>query len=339
MGEYRTYKVLKKQVFSTGEFSIVPIRKYDRYQIMKWRNEQIFHLRQNKSLTKEEQDLYFKNVVARLFNQNTPDQLLFSFLKHENCIGYGGLVHINWADKNAEISFIMETALEKEHFTFLWQTYLRLIEKVAFEELKLHKIFTWAFDLRPKLFTSIEDVGFEREAVLNQHVFLEGSFKDVIIHSKIINRPWLREATIFDTELTFKWASNEQVRQYSFNSNPIAFAEHQKWFANKIESKNCYYLILEDTKNKFGSIRFEFDQSENVTISYLIDPVFHGKGYGKLILEMGLNKLQSKGLSNLNIIGFVKSENIASIKIFEKLSFRLTENENNVLKFEKDLIQ
>jgi hypothetical protein len=36
------------------------------------------------------------------------ESLLFSFLKNGECIGYGGLVHINWIDQNAEISFMID---------------------------------------------------------------------------------------------------------------------------------------------------------------------------------------------------------------------------------------
>lgn len=66
------YKVLTKQVYKIGDYSIVPIRFQDRYDIMKWRNEQIYHLRQAKPLTKKDQDAYFENVVAKLFNQEYP---------------------------------------------------------------------------------------------------------------------------------------------------------------------------------------------------------------------------------------------------------------------------
>lgn len=333
------YKALRNQVLTSGDYSIVPIRSEDRFLIMQWRNEQIYHLRQNRQLTIEDQDYYFKNVVSKLFDQDKPDQLLFSFLKDEKCVGYGGVVHINWADQHAEISFILDTSLEKCFFESYWKIFLKLIEQVGFLELNLHKLFTFAFDLRPNLYKAIESVGFSKEAVLSQHVVFESQFKDVVIHSKIRNRPWLREADIFDTEQTFRWASNSQVRQFSFNSDPIAYAEHYEWFTKKIESKNCLYLIFENANDKLGSIRFDFDEFNNATISYLIEPAFHGKGYGKIILEMGLTKLQSISRQNLNITGYVKSENIASVKIFEKLNFRLTENKNHVLKFEKELLQ
>jgi len=178
------YKVLNKQVFSLGEYSIVPIRMEDRYDIMQWRNEQMYHLRQAEPLTKSKQNAYFENVVAKLFEQEQPNQLLFSFLKGEECIGYGGLVHINWTDKNAEISFIMETELEKQSFEKYWGLFLDLIEQVAFYELKLHKIFVYAFDLRPHLFKAIETKNFIKEAILEEHCLYDEKFIDVIIHSK-----------------------------------------------------------------------------------------------------------------------------------------------------------
>lgn len=178
------YKALSKQIFVSGRYSLVPIRFEDRYDIMKWRNEQIYHLRQAKPLTKEDQDAYFENVVAKLFDQEQPNQILFSFLEDDICIGYGGLVHINWIDKNAEISFIMDTSLEKDRFQEIWQSYLKLIDEVAFCDLFLHKIYTYAFDLRPHLYKILENDGFKKESMLKEQCFFNGEYKDVIIHGK-----------------------------------------------------------------------------------------------------------------------------------------------------------
>ena len=180
-----SYKPLNHNVYSKEGFSLVPIREEDRWDIMKWRNEQIFHLRQSKPLTSEDQDRYFKNIVSKLFAEEFPGQLLFSFLKDGQCIGYGGLVHINWLDKNSEISFIMDTSLEENHFNEYWTIYLQLLEQMAFDDLKFHKIFTYAFDLRPHLYDVLESNGYIKEATLKEHCLFEGQYKDVIIHSKI----------------------------------------------------------------------------------------------------------------------------------------------------------
>ena len=168
-----------------GDYSIVPLRYEDRFLIMKWRNEQIYHLRQAHPLTEDDQQRYFDNVVSKLYDNPKPDQILFSYLEKGECIGYGGLVHINWIDRNAEISFIMDTRLEKEHFEEHWSNCLTMLKAVAFDDLCLHKIYTYAFDLRPGLYTMLEANGFVREATLKGHCCFEGKYKNVVIHSFI----------------------------------------------------------------------------------------------------------------------------------------------------------
>lgn len=182
----KSYKVLNKQVYSFGVYSIVPIRMEDRYEIMNWRNEQLYHLRQQQKLTIKDQDKYFSNVVQKLFNENRPDQILFSFLKKGVCVGYGGLVHINWADKNAEISFVIKTDLEEKYFETFWKLYLNLIEQVSIEELNLHKLYVYAFDVRPNLYLILEKVNYFLDAKLDEHCFIDGQFIDVIIYSKLL---------------------------------------------------------------------------------------------------------------------------------------------------------
>lgn len=180
-----SYKALQKQSYQQSEYKLIPIRYEDRYDIMRWRNEQIYHLRQSKPLTEADQDRYFDEVVSQLFEEEQPEQILFSFLEGERCIGYGGLVHINWGDRNAEVSFIMDSSLEASRFEVIWKTYLFLIELVAFKELDLHKIYTYAFDLRAYLYPILENVGYQKEARLSEHVFFNNSYIDVVIHSKL----------------------------------------------------------------------------------------------------------------------------------------------------------
>ena len=159
----------------------------DMFLIMKWRNQQLYHLRQENLLTREAQKKYFNEVVYMLFEKDNPEQILFSYTENGKCIGYGGLVHINWHDKNAEISFVMDTELEKDFFQKHWLNWLYLIEKVAFSELNLNKIYTYAFDLRPHLYLAVENAGFFREATLLNHVKFKEKYVDVVIHSKINN--------------------------------------------------------------------------------------------------------------------------------------------------------
>lgn len=179
------YKILKRNKLQFGIYSLVPIRQQDKYKIMKWRNEQAYHLRQNGKLTKKDQEKYYSTIIKDLFKMDKPDQLLFSYLKNDECIGYGGLVHIDWNNLNAEISFIMETSREKDEFYMHWSNYLKLLEEIAFKDLKFKKIYTFAYDLRPHLFDAIEKCGYILEGTLKKHYLLEDKFYDVKIHSKL----------------------------------------------------------------------------------------------------------------------------------------------------------
>ena len=180
----RTYLALRENNFSLNEFSIVPIRHKDRFEVMKWRNEQVYHLRQLKQITYEEQENYFNDIINPLFEKKEPDQILFSYLEQGECIGYGGLVHINWIDKNAEISFVINTNLEVLDFQKHWEIFLNLIEQVAFADLMFHKITTYAYDLRPKLYPVLNKLGFKKEATLVKNYLFDSKYVDVVIHSK-----------------------------------------------------------------------------------------------------------------------------------------------------------
>jgi len=329
------YKILNKQVYSLGEYSIVPIRIEDRFDIMQWRNEQMYHLRQAEPLTKAKQDDYFENVVTRLFDQERPNQLLFSFLKGEECIGYGGLVHINWTDKNAEISFIMETQLEKQSFEKNWGLFLDLLEQVAFSELNFHKIFTYAFDIRPELYKTIEEKGFRKEAILKEHCLFNGKYMDVVIHSKINSNLKLRKLNNSDKKTTFIWANDSLTRKNSFSSKEIKYSDHSIWFDKKLDDENAYYLIGEINNVRMGLIRFDYDVSNNAyIIGITIDETFRGKKLSSPFLEKACEKfLKTK---DFKILAYIKKTNTSSIKAFERAGFKainLDSENNDTLKY------
>ena len=318
----REYTALHKQTFAKGEFALVPLRAEDRFDIMKWRNEQIYHLRQAKPLTIADQDHYFENVVAKLFEQEQPNQILFSFLEHGVCIGYGGLVHINWIDKNAEVSFIMNTAHEAKSFAENWRVYLGLIEELAFNDLKLHKIYTYAFDLRPHLYPVLESCGFLREAELADHCFFEGEYKKVLIHAKINGKHnaniAFRKATQADAELIFNWSNDPLVRAQSFNTEPIAWQNHVNWLGKKLSSANDMLLIATVNEVPAGFVRFE-NIVEKCTIGILIAADFRGRGLAAEIIRKATDLFFKA--HNKTVYAYIKSANAASIKSFEKAGY------------------
>ncbi len=312
-------------MFKKGNYSLIPIRFQDQLTIMKWRNEQMYHLRQTVPLTEEDQNNYFQNVIANLFEQERPKQILFSYLENGICIGYGGLVHINWIDKHAEISFVMDTQLEKNSFTKHWQIYLSLIEQLAFDELELHKIFTYAFDLRPQLFTSIEAVGYKKEAVLKEHCLFQGDYKDVLIHSKFFSeRLFLTPATKENTELLFTWANDLSVRNNAFSSETIVWKNHVEWYDRKLNSPSTKIFIFYKGLTPIGQIRFDLMNNE-WEIDYSIDKEHRGNGLGKKIIQLASAEFSSQDV----LKAIVKNDNISSLKVFQQLGFLPTSSDHD----------
>lgn len=329
----RSYKCLSAYSYEQGLFRLVPIRNEDQYLIMKWRNEQIYHLRQVKPLTKEDQKQYFETVVSELFTQSHPKQLLFSFLENDICIGYGGLVHINWTDKHAEVSFIMNTELEANRFSEIWKAYLELLPEIAFNDLGFHKLFTYAYDLRPHLFPVLEGSGFKLEARLKDHCLFNGQYKDVLIHSLWNNEQevYLREAIADDIQLLFDWANEPSVRNNSLNSEPIPFETHRKWFDSQLTNPDSKLFILTDGAEPLGQIRI---QKKNLLweIGYSIDKKHRGKKLGEAIVRLLVERF-----NNYSFKAIVKKENSASLKVFQNLGFEtIPTDQADILTFVKN---
>lgn len=66
---------------------------------MNWRNEEMFYLRQNVKLIKENLENYFNKEVSEFLEQEIANQILFSFRKDNICISCLGLSHINRIDE------------------------------------------------------------------------------------------------------------------------------------------------------------------------------------------------------------------------------------------------
>ncbi|MBC8081996.1 MAG: GNAT family N-acetyltransferase [Hymenobacter sp.] len=185
-----TYRPLAScsSLYHHGAYWLVPIRYDDREPIRAWRNAQLEVLRQAAPLTAAEQDAYFQRVVLPLFEQERPEQLLFSLLHYDKLVAYGGLVHVSWPDGRAEVSFLADPARAADPATYRhdFRAHLRLLGQVAFQGLKLNRLFTETYDLRPAHVAILEEAGFRLEGRLRQHVRLApDTFADSLMHGQL----------------------------------------------------------------------------------------------------------------------------------------------------------
>jgi RimJ/RimL family protein N-acetyltransferase len=168
---------------------LVPLRERDVESIRKWRNEQIDILRQNKPLTKDEQSKYYHQVIKKSFYEKKPKIILFSFLIKNNCIGYGGFVHIDWNSKKAELSIIFDTNRTKKQETYKkeFSIFLKIILNIGFKQILFNKIFTETFDIRPDTILILEKTGFVLENKLLSKNYINGSYADSLFHRMLIS--------------------------------------------------------------------------------------------------------------------------------------------------------
>ncbi len=332
----RNYFLFKQSEIVFERWKLVPIRDQDKYSIMNWRNEQIEVLRQKSPLTKEGQERYFQTVVDALFKVETPDQLLFSFLEDDVLVGYGGLVHIDWASRNGEISFLTETkrATAPEQLKKDWVVYLRMLKTLVDANLGFAKIYTYAYDLRPMLFEALKESAFVEEARLKRHIHVGDRLVDVLIHSFHFEPIELRRATRDDVTLYYDWANDPSVRQNSFNQQAIEWKDHQAWFLRKIESPSTVMLVICVDGVPAGQIRFDELDRETSQIGFSVAAQFRGRNLGRRLLQLGVQWLLREKPVTRTITGDVKDSNEASARAFVSANFQTARKANGVTTFE-----
>lgn len=131
---------------------------------------------------------------------------------------------------------------------------------------------------------------------------------------------YLRLAEIGDMKLLFEWANDPSVRANSFCSEPIDIEIHKRWFNNCLESKDISIYILCGTKGPVGQIRLNRENTQ-AEISYSISSSYRGKGLGEMIIGLAEQSLIVDWPSVKYIKARVKTDNIASRKIFERCGY------------------
>ncbi len=179
--------LLKGSQLRDDPYELIPLREEDLYKIKEWRNAQIDILRQKKFLDDAEQLHYYRQVVLPTFSQDQPKMMLFSFLKEKTCIGYGGLVHIDWEHQRAEVSFLVETKRAHCNKTYAedFKAFLQLLKQLAFSILPLNRIYTETFDKRPLHISILEKNGFKFEGRMKEHIKFQDTFIDSLLHGAL----------------------------------------------------------------------------------------------------------------------------------------------------------
>ena len=142
-------------------------------------------LRQKKELSSDDQKQYFKSSIIPLFELENTRQILFSFFKDSDLIGYGGLVNISWVDKRAEMSFLVDNSRSENNDQYGkdLHSFINLMKNLCFTEMKFNRLFTETYEFRTFHIKILELSGLVREGRMRQHIYQKNKFHDSIIHS------------------------------------------------------------------------------------------------------------------------------------------------------------
>ncbi|GAB3773391.1 hypothetical protein GCM10028818_14860 [Spirosoma horti] len=137
-----------------------------------------------------------------------------------------------------------------------------------------------------------------------------------------------RTAQPADARLYFDWANDPDTRRQSFHSAPISLETHTSWFSRKLADPNALLLVFTDeTKQPVGQVRFErtpvADMPDEIIIGLSVDARHRGKGLAFQLITEGC-RVCRKEWGAVTIHAYIKPENQASVRAFERAGFRLS---------------
>ena len=139
-----------------------------------------------------------------------------------------------------------------------------------------------------------------------------------------MNNLYLRKAELADLDLYYRWANDPEVRRNSFNTEHIPYEDHVNWFNKAIACDDVVLFVLVADDTPAGQIRINISDSV-AEISYSISSEFRGKGYGRRIVSLLIEKIKEEMPGIKTVIARVKPDNAASMKVFEKAGFAMKE--------------
>ena len=132
----------------------------------------------------------------------------------------------------------------------------------------------------------------------------------------------LRKVRGEDCQALWTWRNEELVRAMSLSSEPITWDRHRSWFRAKLADPRCFmFLGVNCEERPVGEVRFDLEEHANAEVSIAVGEEWRGRGYGTALLAAGMRKIIRAGVRVVHAL--IKPANLASIRMFERLGFRL----------------
>ena len=148
-----------------------------------------------------------------------------------------------------------------------------------------------------------------------------------------------REINEQDADLIVKWRSNPEVFRFFRNPIPITHENHKRWYENSYlndMSRYDYIMSEKDSNLRIGCVGASNinNSDKSFEIFYFIGELgFQGRGLACEAVAALVEKMYYKG--NEITYAEIHRENIASIKIIQKLHFSVHSESESFILFKK----
>jgi UDP-2,4-diacetamido-2,4,6-trideoxy-beta-L-altropyranose hydrolase len=115
------------------------------------------------------------------------------------------------------------------------------------------------------------------------------------------------------------------------SSDEVSWGDHQLWYERSLAKPGRWILVGEDEDRPVGMLRLDRCVGDTATVSVNVSPECRGRGIGKEILALGADFAARLGLVSLE--ANIKTENVASIALFQSAGFDRVGLENGLERY------
>jgi RimJ/RimL family protein N-acetyltransferase len=146
--------------------------------------------------------------------------------------------------------------------------------------------------------------------------------------------PAIRLATADDSERLFAWRNDPDTRRASHNTDVVPPERHAEWFEKSLQRSDRIMLIAMLHEQAVGTVRFDKRPDSYLEVSINIAPEARAKKLGAVCLGAACDFILTKKSAGFH--AEIRSENVASIRIFQRCGFHETGRKGEFLVFRRD---
>lgn len=130
----------------------------------------------------------------------------------------------------------------------------------------------------------------------------------------------VREATVADAELLWRWANDPETRRHAFARAPIPWDSHVAWLERRLAGGSTDLWIFSDAAGPVGQVRFDLAAGV-AAIDIAVAPARRGRGYGRAMLASALARLRAARGPAVRPRAEVLEHNTRSLRMFRACGF------------------